>query len=147
MRSRSACSSRWIAFVKHSWRLRLVAHLLRRVRRAGAALLALAFALALASLGGLEPPPPPASAAADPVLRVEAPSRVEVGEPIALELVVRGAKSLAGYEAQVLFDPTAAHLYGLRQRDNALKRLGRDAVPLQVAERADGLAVGAASCP
>src|SRR5215212_5862036 len=82
-----------------------------------------------------------------PVLNIEAPEQVEVGERIEIQLVIDHAKDLAGYEAQLLFDTSAAHFSGLHQRDSDLKKFGRDVIPLEVPELLDGVAMGLASCP
>jgi CSLREA domain-containing protein len=82
-----------------------------------------------------------------PVLIIEAPGQVEVGERMEIQLVIDHAKDLAGYEAQLLFDTSAAHFSGLHQRDSDLKKFGRDVIPLEVPELLDGVAMGLASCP
>ncbi|MFM8322663.1 MAG: Ig-like domain-containing protein, partial [Chloroflexota bacterium] len=56
------------------------------------------------------------------------------------------ARDLAGYEAQLLFDTTAAHFSGLHQRDSDLRKFGRDVIPLEATELVDGAAMGLASC-
>ena len=80
-------------------------------------------------------------------LVVNAPQRVRVGEPIELKLNVRGAENLAGYEMHLLFDTNAAVFSSLHQRESDLKKLGRDIVPLAVAESDDGAVFGMATCP
>lgn len=86
-----------------------------------------------------QPPPP--------TLVIEAPDFVEVGERIEINLEVQNAQDLAGYEAQLLFDTSAAHFSGLHQRNSDLKKFGRDVLPLEVTELPDGVAMGLASCP
>ena len=78
---------------------------------------------------------------------IEAPAQVEVGERIEIQLIVDHAHDLAGYEAQLLFDPSAAHFSGLHQRDSDLKKFGRDVIPLEVPQSPDGVAMGLASYP
>src|SRR6266498_453864 len=82
-----------------------------------------------------------------PVFVIEAPSRVEVGDRIEIQLIVDHAQDLAGYEAQLLFDTTAAHFSAFQQRDSDLKKFGRDIIPLEEGELPDGVAMGLASCP
>src|SRR5512132_3173134 len=65
----------------------------------------------------------------NPTLQIEAPSNVEVGDRIEIQLIVENAHDLAGYEAQLLFDTAAAHFSGLHQRDSDLKKFGRDVIP------------------
>jgi CSLREA domain-containing protein len=91
--------------------------------------------------------PQPLQQGASPSLVIQAPTRVEVGDRIEIQLIVDHARDLAGYEAQLLFDPTAAHFSGLHQRDSDLRKFGRDVIPLEVTELPDGIAIGLASCP
>lgn len=81
-----------------------------------------------------------------PTLLIRAPKKVDVGEPIELQLEVHNAGDIAGYELNVLFDPGAAHFSGLHQRNNDLKKLGRDVIPLQVEPTSGGVAIGLATC-
>jgi hypothetical protein len=92
---------------------------------------------------------PPASRgiAPAPSLGVTAPTQVDVGQPITLDLTARGVANLAGYEMAVLFDPTAAEFNGLRQRKNDLKKIGRDVGPLTAIELPAGVSIGLYSCP
>jgi CSLREA domain-containing protein len=76
-----------------------------------------------------------------------APAQVELGDRIEIELIVEHAHDLAGYEAQLLFDTSAAHFSGLHQQDSDLKKFGRDVLPLEAPELVDGIAMGLASCP
>ncbi len=82
-----------------------------------------------------------------PVLEMDAPRRVEVGEPIRITLTLKQAADIAGYEATLLFDPAVAEFAGLQQRKNDLKRLGRDVSPLLVSDLPGGVAFGFYSCP
>jgi CSLREA domain-containing protein len=80
-------------------------------------------------------------------LILQAPTRVELGDQIEIQLIVDHAKDLAGYEAQILFDTSAAHFGGIQQRDSDLKKFGRDVIPLEEGELSDGVTLGLASCP
>jgi CSLREA domain-containing protein len=82
-----------------------------------------------------------------PSLLIEAPAQVEVGDRIEIQMVIDGAQDIAGYEAQLLFDTSAAHFSGLHQRDSDLKRFGRDVIPLEATELPEGIVMGLASCP
>lgn len=86
------------------------------------------------------------SAQGGPTLMIRAPKKVDVGEPIELKLNIKNAGDIAGYELNILFDPGAAHFSGVHQRNNDLKKLGRDVVPLQVEQAAGGAVVGLATC-
>lgn len=87
------------------------------------------------------------TSAAGPELIVEAPSQVRVGEPIVVTMRIRNANDIAGYETRVLFDTSVAHLRGLVQRDNDLRKLGRDVQALGPIEIDGGVVIGAFSCP
>jgi CSLREA domain-containing protein len=89
----------------------------------------------------------PSQQGPSPLLVIEAPANVEVGDTIEIQLIVEHAHDLAGYEGQLLFDATAAHFSGLHQRDSDLRKFGRDVIPLEVTELPDGIAMGLASCP
>lgn len=89
-------------------------------------------------LVGAQPPPPS--------LEIEAPTQVALGERIELKLIVRHANGIAGYETHLLFDASAAHFSGLHQRQNDLKKLGRDIIPLEVVQLPEGVTIGLASC-
>src|SRR5690349_18527902 len=89
----------------------------------------------------------PAQQSRSPVFVIQAPAHVQVGDRIDIQLIVDHARDLAGYEGQLLFDPSAAHFSGLHQRDSDLKKFGRDVVPLEAPELPDGIALGLASCP
>ena len=80
-------------------------------------------------------------------LVLQAPQQVELGDPIEIEIIVDHARDLAGYEAQILFDTSAAHFSAFQQRDNDLKKFGRDVIPLEEGELPDGITMGLASCP
>ncbi len=80
-------------------------------------------------------------------LALDAPKKVRVKEPIKIQFIVKDAQDLAGYETHLLFDTRAAELGGVTQRNNDLQKLGREPMPLVVAQLPDGAAFGAASCP
>src|SRR5215216_6126870 len=82
-----------------------------------------------------------------PTLVLDAPTQVELGDRIEIQLIIDHAQDIAGYEAQLLFDPSAAHFSGLHQRDSDLKKFGRDVIPLEATELSEGIAMGLASCP
>jgi CSLREA domain-containing protein len=90
---------------------------------------------------------PRADAAAGSSLRVVAPRRVDVGQPITLTLQIRDAVDIAGYETNLLYDTTAAEFSGLGQRENDLRKWGRDVSPLGPVEFKSGVAFGLSSCP
>lgn len=81
-----------------------------------------------------------------PTLVIRAPKKVDVGQPIVLKLNIKNATDVAGYELNILYDGTAAHYNGSRQRNNDLDKQRRNVVPLQVEESTGGAAVGLASC-
>ena len=53
------------------------------------------------------------AAAPGPSLELQAPSSVNVDEPIQITLAVRNAADVAGYETRLRFDPRAAEFDGL----------------------------------
>ena len=91
--------------------------------------------------------PQPLQQGPSPTLVLEAPAQVELGDWIEVQLIIDHARDLAGYEAQLLFDLSAAHFSGLHQRDSDLKKFGRDVIPLEATELPEGVAMGLASCP
>ena len=83
-----------------------------------------------------------------PFLRVQIARRVEVNQPIEIRLTVAQAVDIAGYEATLLFDSSAAEFNALEQRNKDLRRVfGRDVAPLGPVEFSQGVAFGAYSCP
>jgi CSLREA domain-containing protein len=80
-------------------------------------------------------------------LILQVPAQVQLGDRIEIQMIVDHAQDLAGYEAQLLFDTTAAHFSGFEQRDSDLKKFGRDVIPLEEGELSDGVTMGLASCP
>ncbi|HZQ10362.1 MAG TPA: CSLREA domain-containing protein, partial [Anaerolineae bacterium] len=87
-----------------------------------------------------------ANAQGTATLVINTSKQVDVGQPIEITLRITGASDIAGYEMNIRYDSTAAHLYGIHQRSNDLKKGGRDIVPLQVEQANGGVAVGLASC-
>jgi hypothetical protein len=88
-----------------------------------------------------------AVAASDPSLEVQAPGHVEVGESIEITMVLHKSRDVAGYETALLFDTSVADFSVLRQRDNDLKKLGRDVTNLAAVEVPYGASVGLFTCP
>lgn len=82
-----------------------------------------------------------------PALEITAPAQVALGAPIELTLTVKGMNDIAGYEGNLLFDTSVAEFHQLLQRQNDLKQLGRDIVPLGAVEMPTGVAIGLSSCP
>ncbi len=88
-----------------------------------------------------------AEAAAQPSLQVDAPSFVDVGEPIRITLTAKHVRNMAGYEANLLYDTSAIQFGELRQRNNDLKKIRRDVSPLGAVEMPNGVALGLYTCP
>lgn len=82
-----------------------------------------------------------------PTLVLEAPGQVKPGQVISIQLTIENAANIAGYEAAVLYDTSAAEFAGIAQHDNPLRQLGRDIIPLTVVHTPAGSAIGLASCP
>ncbi|HSH81416.1 MAG TPA: CSLREA domain-containing protein [Herpetosiphonaceae bacterium] len=101
--------------------------------------------LIFGSIGSL--PATAQAAAPSPTLEIQLPTQVEVGDPIAATFVLAGSSDVAGYEASLLFDPAVAHLNGLEQRKNDLRKFGRDVGPLGPLELPNGVSFGLYSCP
>jgi CSLREA domain-containing protein len=106
--------------------------------------LALALIMALSLLGAAAPAS--AAQAARPTLEVRAPRQVAVGQVIELTLIARDVADVAGYETMLLFDTGVAEFAGLHQRDNDLRRFGRDVGPLAAEQLPNGSAIGLYSC-
>src|SRR3712207_5790741 len=87
---------------------------------------------------------PAAAAAAGPSIQVAAPRKVDVGAPIELTLSVRDASDVAGYEAEVRFDPESVEFGGVVLPDD-LRQLGREP-GLVATELAQGAAFAVYSC-
>lgn len=86
------------------------------------------------------------TSAAGTSLRVDSPSRATVGQPFQISLWLTDASSVAGYEAEILFDTEAATFRGLEHRTNELARMGRDVQTIGPDEIDGGFAIGAYSC-
>lgn len=102
--------------------------------------------LAFGALVVLGAAPSPLNAQGGAKLLIAAPKKVDVGQPIRLKLKIKNASDIAGYELNILYDGTAAHFSGSHQRNNGLKKLGRDVIPLQVEQSDGSAAVGLVSC-
>lgn len=107
-----------------------------------AVVLAMFLLFGLANAAGAVAQPPESMS-----LQLRAPEQVTVGDPIEIVLTVDHARELAGYEALVLFDTSAAEFGGLLQHDNDLAQLGRDVGSLSALNLPSGAAIGLYSCP
>lgn len=81
------------------------------------------------------------------MLIINAPDRVAIGAPIEITLTARHIADVAGYETALLFDTTVAEFGGLEQRQNDLKKIGRDVSPVAAIDLPSGVAFGLYSCP
>jgi CSLREA domain-containing protein len=100
----------------------------------------------LVFLAGVSLSADPAVAAPGSSLQVDAPARVNVGQPIKVTLTVQDASNISGYETNVLFDTRAAELGGLSQLDKDLGEAERDVESLGPVEQPWGVSIGAFSC-
>lgn len=98
-------------------------------------------------LGASELRESPVSAAPATTFEVVGPEHVEIGEPIEFTLRVKGANDLAAFETTALFDTTVVEYYGMEVRENDLRKLHRDVIPLAAVEAPYGAAIGLATCP
>jgi hypothetical protein len=89
----------------------------------------------------------PTAAAPSSQLTIDGPTKVTVGQPIQLTVVLKNVSDVAGYQVTVQFDTSVAHLNALTQRDNDLKKLGRSVETLGPIESPTGVTFGAYSCP
>ncbi len=103
--------------------------------------------LFLLSFSSAQHPAQAAAAQAGPTLSLVAPERVYAGQPFTLNVQMDGAADLAGYEAVLLFDDSAAEFVGLTQRQNDLSQRGRTVSPLEGMAVEGGVAFGFFSCP
>ena len=87
------------------------------------------------------------AAAPSSQLTIDGPSQVSVGQPIQLTVVLKNVSNVAGYQATLQYDTSAAHLNALTQRQNDLKKLGRSVETLGPIESPTGVTFGAYSCP
>ena len=81
-----------------------------------------------------------------PSFVINVPTQVKVKEPIVIDVTLRNAVDVAGYEMTWLYDTSAADVNRLRQRNNAIRSLGRDINPLGPVDRSDGVSIGLSSC-
>jgi hypothetical protein len=104
--------------------------------------------VAVFSLSSLSANPAvPGAQSGPPTLEIDAPGQVELGALIKISLRVTQAADIAGYEAAVLYDTSAAEFAGVQQRQNDLKKIGRDVSPLTAVDLPAGVSVGLYSCP
>ncbi|CAA9300099.1 MAG: hypothetical protein AVDCRST_MAG93-4534, partial [uncultured Chloroflexia bacterium] len=87
-----------------------------------------------------------ASAAGRPAFRITAPKHVAIDQPIELTVTATDVTNIAGYETNVLYDPTAAEFDGLSQGQSDLASLGRDVTPIGPVELTNGVSFGLYSC-
>src|SRR5690348_15973040 len=57
-----------------------------------------------------------------PTLEIDAPSQIEVRQPIVLEVRASHVTELAGYQLTLRYDPAVLDVAGLEQRQNDLRR-------------------------
>ena len=86
------------------------------------------------------------AAAAGMKLVLSGPASAGVGQPFVVQLIARNARNLAGYEAELRFDPKALAFGGAQQRTLGLAATGRGVESLGDVERPDGVTIGAWSC-
>src|SRR3954464_12220949 len=55
------------------------------------------------------------SAEAAPSLRVKGPAHVEAGHPVVVELTLRGARNVVGWQASLHLDPSMVEVAGVTQ--------------------------------
>ncbi|MEP7378988.1 MAG: LamG-like jellyroll fold domain-containing protein, partial [Chloroflexota bacterium] len=103
--------------------------------------------LAVSLLGGLLPVGNPVAFAATGSVKLDAPTAVEIGQPIELRISVEGAANVGGFEAMLRFDRRAAVFGGVNYSGNDIEAIGRGIGSLGPVERAEGVALGFYSCP
>lgn len=90
----------------------------------------------------------PDRAVSEPVLKIDAPTRAQVGKPIKIKVAVEGASDIGGYEADLLFNAGAAQFSSPYGQEGNLGGSGRGVEPLGPVELArGGVSIGAFSCP
>ena len=89
----------------------------------------------------------PGAAAQTPALLLTAPAQIAIGARLTLALTLQNGADLGGYQANLHFDPAAAHFNGMEHDLGALRLAGRDVEPLGPVEQPGGVAFGAYSCP
>ncbi len=82
-----------------------------------------------------------------PSLEIDVPTQVQLYQPVVMRIRVRNAVNLAGYEMNLSYDGTAVEVDRLHQRDNDVRRFGRQVQPLGPVERTNGVTFGLYSCP
>jgi hypothetical protein len=82
-----------------------------------------------------------------PVVEINAPEQVVVGEPITLAVVVRNASGIGGYQGKLLFDTSRARMSGVDHSANELAAIGRYIQALGPNEFDGGISFGLYSCP
>ncbi len=103
-------------------------------------------ALSVSLLSSLTPAAVLVAAEARTEIRLDAPTTVEIGQPITLSLVLDNAYNVGGYEALVRFDRQAALFSGVSHRGNDLEATGRGIAALGPVERPEGAVFGFYSC-
>ena len=78
-------------------------------------------------------------AIATPSLEIQAPEHVAAGQAITVTIAVRGARSVAGWEARVRFDSASAEFAGASGMGRGIGRSGGQLGPVSTS---DGIAVG-----
>lgn len=86
------------------------------------------------------------SAAHTPVLHIDAPRQVEVGQPIMIMLTLQNAVEITGYETTMHFNTAIAHVSIFHQQMEALGTLRGSVEPLGLVEMPHGVAFGAFTC-
>lgn len=82
-----------------------------------------------------------------PAFQVIAPTQVNAGEPIVLQLNLRRGVDVGGFETHLLFDTASAEFGGFDLANNSVSQTGREIQPLLAQNLQDGVAVGFYSCP
>ena len=85
------------------------------------------------------------AAEAAPSLRVKGPAHVKAGHPVVVELMLRGARNVVGWQAWLHLDPSMVEVAGVTQPAGGLGA-GREVVALGPIDTAQGVALGGASC-
>ncbi|MFN8473406.1 MAG: malectin domain-containing carbohydrate-binding protein [Anaerolineae bacterium] len=123
---------------------RMLTQMPQTVRRLLPTLLA---ALGLAIVLGGAVPLTSFGAPPDPSLQISAPTSVPLNYPIIIRLNLKNAKDVGGYEMTLHYDTSVAEIDRLHQRQNDMRKFGRDVGPLGPVERPDGVTFGLYSCP
>ena len=105
----------------------------RRIGGTFAASLVTAFIVAVPAQASTQP------ATTAPSLEIQAPEHVVAGQAITVTIAVRGARSVAGWEARVRFDSASAEFGGASGMGRGIGRSGGQLGPVSTS---DGIAVG-----